>query len=170
MSDDTDRVILVDENDDETGTMPKLDAHQAGRLHRAFSVFIINSAGEILLQRRADGKYHSSGLWTNTCCGHPRPGEPTRDAAQRRLHEEMGIDCALKEAGQFVYRADVEPGLVEHEFDHVFTGSFEGSPLPDPAEVSEWRWIAPVALRDWVSRESTAFTAWFARALDVVGK
>ncbi len=170
MSDDTERVILVDENDEETGTMPKLEAHQAGKLHRAFSVFIRNSAGEILLQKRADGKYHSSGLWTNTCCGHPRPGELTLDAAQRRLREEMGIDCALTEAGQLVYRADVQPGLVEHELDHVFTGSFVGLPEPDRDEVSEWRWISPDALRDWVLRDSAAFTAWFARALDLIGQ
>jgi isopentenyl-diphosphate delta-isomerase len=168
MNDETERVILVDADDDPIGTLPKLEAHQLGRLHRAFSVFIRNSRGEILLQRRADGKYHSSGLWTNTCCGHPRPGETTRDAAERRLQEEMGIGPSLEESGQFLYRANLDHGLVEHEIDHVFTGVFDGEPVPDSSEVAEWKWISMHALRDWLSRDSGAFTAWFSHALKIV--
>jgi isopentenyl-diphosphate delta-isomerase len=168
MNDETERVILVDADDHEIGTAPKLEAHQSGQLHRAFSVFIRNSSGEILLQRRADGKYHSSGLWTNTCCGHPRPGETTSNAAQRRLAEEMGIAPSLTESGHFLYQADLDRGLIEHEIDHVFTGVFNGSPVPDSREVSEWKWISVPALRDWVSRDPGAFTAWFSRALDKI--
>jgi len=142
MIDAGERVVLVDERDREVGTAPKLAAHEDGALHRAFSVFVLNGHGELLLQRRADTKYHSAGLWTNTCCGHPRPGEPVAAAARRRLREEMGFDCEPAPAGTFVYRAEVG-GLVEHEYDHVFVGRHETDPLPDPAEVSEWRWQSP---------------------------
>src|SRR5689334_7965348 len=117
MLDAAERVVLVDERDREVGTMPKLAAHAEGALHRAFSVFVLNAAGELLLQRRAAAKYHCGGLWTNSCCGHPRPGEPVADAARRRLREEMGFDCELASVGSFVYRAEVGGGLVEHEYD-----------------------------------------------------
>src|SRR3954469_14253008 len=119
MLDARETVVLVDEDDREVGLAPKLRAHERGLLHRAFSVFVLNARGEVLLQRRADGKYHSAGLWTNTACGHPRPGEPVAAAARRRLREEMGFECALVAAGTFVYRARVGSELVEHELDHL---------------------------------------------------
>ena len=161
MNDETERVILVDTDDNQVGTVPKLEAHRAGRLHRAFSVFVRNSSGEILLQKRADGKYHSSGLWTNTCCGHPRPGETTVDAARRRLFEELGITCGvLKPAGVYRYRAEIRD-LVENELDHLFVTEVDGEPVPDPDEVVEYRFIAVDELDAWIAAEPEAFTAWF---------
>jgi isopentenyl-diphosphate Delta-isomerase len=163
--DEMERVILVDADDVEIGTAPKLEAHRSGVLHRAFSVFILNSAGDLLLQRRAAGKYHSPGLWSNTCCGHPRPGEDTRAAAERRLYEEMGVQCEVERLGGFTYRAQFADGLWEHEFDHVFVGVYDGEPRPDPAEVGEWRWQEMEAVREEVHRDPRAFTAWFGLAL-----
>jgi isopentenyl-diphosphate delta-isomerase len=165
MVDARETVVLVDESDREVGLAPKLDAHASGALHRAFSVFVLNGRGEVLLQRRADGKYHSGGLWTNTCCGHPRPGEPVGAAARRRLREEMGFDCALSPAGAFVYRADVGGGLLEHEFDHVFLGRHDHPPTPDAAEASEWRWQSPEAALAEAEAHPERFTPWFALAL-----
>src|SRR5215213_7703405 len=134
MAGENESVILVNERDEPIGTAPKLDAHYNGELHRAFSVFIRDYEGRILLQRRANEKYHSGGLWTNACCGHPRPGEDTRVAAERRLHEEMGIHSELTEVGVFIYRDSVG-SLTEHELDHVFTGVYSGDPSPDIMEV-----------------------------------
>lgn len=165
MTDAAETVVLVDEHDAEVGLAPKLQAHVDGALHRAFSVFVLNSRGEVLLQRRADGKYHSGGLWTNTCCGHPRPGEPVAAAARRRLREEMGFDCALTLAGEFVYRAEVGAALVEHEYDHVFAGRHDADPRPDAAEVSEWRWMAPAAALADARAHPERYTPWFALAL-----
>ena len=162
-------LILVNESDEEIGTASKLGVHRDGRLHRAFSVFITDPAGNILIHRRADEKYHSGGLWTNATCGHPRPGEATISAAARRLREEMGISADLTEAGAFTYRAPVDNGLIEHELDHVFVGSFDGQPLPDESEAQEWRWISPHALRDWIARDPDAFTVWFEQALYTSG-
>lgn len=164
MADADEVVVLVDEHDREVGQAPKLQAHERGLLHRAFSVFVLNGRGEVLLQRRADGKYHSGGLWTNTACGHPRPGEPAAAAARRRLREEMGFECALVPAGSFVYRARVG-GLVEHEVDHLFHGQYDAAPHPDPAEVGAWRWMrVETALAD--AREHPEhYTPWFALAL-----
>lgn len=162
-----DSVVLVDSGDRVVGTAGKLDAHRTGALHRAFSVFVFDAAGSLLLQQRARGKYHSGGLWTNTCCGHPRPGEATPAAAARRLREEMGITCAFRDAGWFLYRADVGGGLVEHELDHVFVGRSDQEPRPAPAEVAGWRRVAPGALRIELDRAPTRFTAWFPRALEV---
>jgi isopentenyl-diphosphate delta-isomerase len=141
------RVILVDENDVERGTAEKLRAHAEGALHRAFSVIVFNRRGELLLQCRAGGKYHSAGLWTNTCCGHPRPGEDTLVAARRRLGEEMGIDCDLQPLFGLRYRADFANGLAENEYDHVFVGRYDGEPRPDPGEVQAWRWAPLDSLR-----------------------
>jgi isopentenyl-diphosphate delta-isomerase len=165
MAEATETVVLVDADDREVGVAPKLDAHRAGALHRAFSVFVLNAAGEVLLQRRADEKYHSGGLWTNTCCGHPRPGEPVAAAARRRLREEMGFDCALAPAGRFVYRADVGGGLTEHEFDHVFVGRHDAPPVPDAAEASGWRWQSPASALAEAEAHPERFTPWFATAL-----
>lgn len=164
------QVILVDEHDRELGAMEKLAAHERGGvLHRAFSVFIVDSSGCWLLQRRAAGKYHFPGLWTNACCSHPRPGEATEAAAHRRLREELGFDCPLAERFQFVYRATSEAeGLTEHELDHVFTGVFEGDIHPDASEVDEIRWVELPALEREVREHPAAFTPWFQIAFDHV--
>jgi isopentenyl-diphosphate delta-isomerase len=161
-----DRVILVDERDRPLGTAPKLDAHRDGRLHRAFSVLVFNDAGELLLQQRAPGKYHSGGLWSNTCCSHPRPGEGVLEAGRRRLREEMGFECPLRHQTSFVYRADVGSGLIEHELDHVLLGYWDGEPLPDPAEVHSWAWVPLADLRLEVRRHPDRFTVWFRLLLE----
>lgn len=160
-----DRVILVNATDTAIGTADKLEAHRAGRLHRAFSVFVFNHRGELLLQRRAAGKYHSGGLWSNSCCSHPRPGEATEAAARRRLVEEMGFSCPLETVSAMVYRADVGGGLIEHEYDHLLIGRWSGRPSPDPAEVEDWRWVAMDALRQEVALHPRRFTYWFRAAL-----
>src|SRR4051794_23646258 len=138
---ESDELILVDEHDNPVGYSAKLAAHEnGGRLHRAFSIFIFNSRGEMLLQRRAAGKYHFGGLWTNACCSHPRRGESTVDAAHKRLREELGLDTDLREIFSFTYRAtDSVSGLTEHEFDHVFVGRFDGTPLPNAGEIDDWK-------------------------------
>ncbi len=140
-----DHVILVDSNDHEIGVMPKLEAHQKGELHRAFSVFLFNSKGQLLLQQRAAEKYHSAGLWSNTCCSHPLPGEKIIDGGSRRLMEEMGISCELTPVFNFIYQVDLDNDLTEHEYDHVLFGNFDGLPLMDPDEVQNWKYIS---LRD----------------------
>lgn len=154
------RVVLVDEHDREIGTAEKLAAHQSGERHRAFSVFVFDHDGRLLMQRRASGKYHSGGLWSNTCCGHPHPGEDVAAAARRRLLEEMGFDCPLDFALTLTYRAPVSGTLVEHEYDHVYVGRFDGTPTPRAAEVAEWRWIAVAKLRAAQRRQPDAFTPW----------
>jgi isopentenyl-diphosphate delta-isomerase len=169
MAEEDESVILVDEQDHPVGAAQKLDAHRSAKLHRAFSIFISGDDGNILIHRRADGKYHSSGFWTNACCGHPRPGEDTLVAAHRRLREEMGITCELEEKGAFIYRAAVDNGLTEHELDHVFVGSYNGDPDPAETEVQDWRWIPVSELSDWLAREPEAFTVWFEQALYVSG-
>ena len=161
----TERVILVDEQNRALGTAEKLSAHAEGRLHRAFSVFVFDRAGRLLLQRRARAKYHSGGLWSNTACGHPRPLEPTAAAARRRLREEMGFDCELTEAFGFVYRAELDNDLVEHEYDHVFVGTFDGEPAPDPSEVEGWRWLSVGELRRELREHPRDFTYWLRQAL-----
>jgi len=160
---ETERVVLVDPEDRETGTAGKMEVHRAGALHRAFSVIIWNLQGEVLLQRRALGKYHSGGLWTNACCGHPRPGEPVEQAAVRRLAEEMGFACPLEEFGTITYRADLDQGLIEHEFVHVFRGTHEGLMNLNPEEVSEIRWITPEGLLRALQETPESFTAWFVK-------
>lgn len=155
------RVVLVDENDVERGSVEKLRAHREALLHRAVSVLVFNRRGEMLLQRRADGKYHSGGLWSNTCCGHPRPGEATADAARRRLREEMGFDCPLVWDHAFRYRAPLGGGLTEHEFDHVFVGRSDGDPEPDPDEVQDWRWASFEALDRDAALSPHLYTRWF---------
>jgi isopentenyl-diphosphate Delta-isomerase len=168
MRDEDEQVVLVDERDAEVGVAPKLDVHVDGRLHRAFSVFVFDSGGRMLLQRRADGKYHSPGLWSNAACGHPRPGEPTDAAARRRLREEMGLECALEPRMTMRYRAEVGAGLVEHELDHVYVATCDDRPAPHPDEVSEWRWMGAADLRADVAAAPERYTPWFRLALDDV--
>ena len=160
---DDELVVLVDEDDRPLGTAAKLDVHRDGRLHRAVSVFLFDDEGRWLLQRRADGKYHSPGLWSNTACTHPRPGESPAVAAVRRLEEEMGVRCLLRPAFSFLYRAELDGAepLVEHELDHVFVGRFSGAPAPAPDEVSEWRWMDAATLRDELARRPEQYTPWF---------
>jgi isopentenyl-diphosphate delta-isomerase len=166
----SDELILVDENDSPVGYAPKLAAHQnGGKLHRAFSVFIFNAAGEMLLQRRAATKYHFGGLWTNACCSHPRRGQSTIDAAHQRLREELGFDTELREVFSFTYRAtDPASGLTEHEFDHVFIGRFGGAPAPNAGEVDDWKWIATGALLADLRARPSAYTPWFALVVERV--
>jgi isopentenyl-diphosphate delta-isomerase type 1 len=157
------RVVLVDEADRELGTMDKIEAHRdGGRLHRAFSVFLFDGEGRLLLQRRAKSKYHFGGLWTNTCCSHPRAGEAVLDAGRRRLREELGVDAPLEAVGSFIYTAhDESTGLTEHELDHILIGRFEGEPRPDRAEVAGWRWISPEQLDEEIGSSPGSFTPWF---------
>ena len=160
--------MLIDEADAALGEGEKLDVHRSGVLHRAFSVFAFNAAGELLLQRRALSKYHSGGLWTNTCCGHPRPGEATAEAARRRLGEELGIDCGeLRPAGVLRYRAEIVD-LVENELDHLLVTEVSADPEPNPDEVVEWRFIAPEELTAWIANRPDDFTAWFPPAWGIV--
>jgi len=161
-------VILVDENDNPIGTAPKLQAHIDGVLHRAFSVFVFNRDGQLLLQRRAMHKYHSGGLWTNSCCSHPSPGESTHDACQRRLQEEMGFVCEVTPAFSFVYRTDFENGLIEHEYDHVFVGEYNGAVAPDQEEVHEYRWVSFTGIDQMLVNDPEQFTYWFKHVYDRV--
>ncbi len=161
-------VILVDKNDDPVGLMEKMEAHEKAVLHRAFSVFIFNSEGELLLQQRAQHKYHSPGLWTNTVCSHPCEGEKTDAAAHRRIVEEMGFDCSFEEAFSFIYRADVGQGLIEHEFDHVFIGSSDTAPLINSDEVASWKYVELQWLEKDVMINPINYTEWFKIALTQV--
>lgn len=156
-----DRVVLVDEDGRSIGTAPKLAAHEDGQLHRAFSIFLFNHDGDLLLQQRAHGKYHAAGQWSNTCCSHPRPGEEVGEAAHRRLPEEMGVETALTERFAFTYEAAMDNDLVEHEHDHVFTGRFDGAPDPHPAEVTDWRWASLDAVAADATEHPDRYTPWF---------
>lgn len=155
------RVILVDPDDRETGTSEKIAAHRSGALHRAFSVVIWDAHNRILLQKRHIGKYHSGGLWTNACCGHPRPGEDVHAAAQRRLQEEMGIQCDLEGLGTITYRAAFENGLIEHEIVHVFRGLYEGDIRPDPVEADGYEWAGLEDVRRRLTATPQAYSVWF---------
>lgn len=159
-------VILVDADDRAIGAMEKIAAHREGALHRAFSVFCLNSQGHMLVQQRAASKYHGGGLWTNACDGHPGVGEDTTAAAEARLREELGIVCELEEVAIFTYRAELEHGMVEHEVDHVMVGCFEGLPTPDPAEVAAWRWVTIDDLRRQLQTNPEAYAPWFRLALE----
>lgn len=165
-----DHVLLVDQNDQPMGTMEKLAAHQQGICHRAFSVFIFskNSPKKILLQQRASGKYHSSNLWTNTCCSHPRPEEKTAQAGERRLFEEMGLRAALHPVGTFHYVAHFDNGLTENELDHVLIGEIEECIPPfNPEEVQAFRWVEIKTLQQELQNSPEKFTAWLGQALEV---
>lgn len=158
-------VVLVNKNDQPLGAMEKMEAHEKGVMHRAFSVFVFNSEGKMLLQKRAEEKYHSPGLWTNTVCSHPRTGEKTGDAAHRRMMEEMGFDCPLEEAFTFTYKANVGDGLTEHEYDHVFTGTSDAVPVPNPDEVSDYKYVDLDWVVNDVEKHPGNYTVWFIIAL-----
>lgn len=157
----TEQVILVNEADEEIGFMEKMEAHEKALLHRAFSVFVFNSSGEMLLQQRASEKYHSANLWTNTCCSHPRPGETVAAAADRRLVEEMGFQAPLQKAFDFVYKAPFDNGLTEYEFDHVFIGTYEGVIEPNPLEVQAHAFRSFDAIESLIQSDPGQFTSWF---------
>jgi isopentenyl-diphosphate delta-isomerase len=163
-------LILVDKNDKEIGTMEKIEAHKKAKLHRAFSIFVFNSKNEMLLQQRAKTKYLCPGLWTNACCSHPRPKEDTEQAAYRRLKEEMGFNCKLKEITSFIYKAEFENGLTEHEFDHVFVGTYNGKIKPDKKEVCDWKFVSIDDLLKDVKEHTDNYTPWFKIALPKVVK
>ncbi|HMQ01075.1 MAG TPA: isopentenyl-diphosphate Delta-isomerase [Cyclobacteriaceae bacterium] len=155
------QVILIDENDNEIGLMEKLEAHQKGLLHRAFSVLIFNSKGELLLQKRADGKYHSAGLWTNTCCSHPLPNENMADACKRRLKQEMGIEVKPVYAFKFLYKIKLDNGLTEHELDHVYFGVYDDEPYLNEDEASDWMFVNIEALKTDMQQFPEKYTHWF---------
>jgi isopentenyl-diphosphate Delta-isomerase len=163
MNDSEEYVVLVDDDDKPTGLAPKLRAHVEGLRHRAISVLVVNSRGELLLQRRHSAKYHSGGLWTNTCCSHPRPGETSEAAARRRLAEEMGFTCRLRPLFVTSYCEPVAGGLVENELVHVFGGVHDGEVIADPAEVDELMWQAPDAIARDVASRPERYTVWFTK-------
>lgn len=159
-------LILVDNDDNSIGTETKLLIHQQGLLHRAFSIFIFDRKGRLLLQQRALGKYHSAGLWTNSCCGHPRWGEDTEAAAHRRLREEMGFGTALRKVFDFTYHAEVPGNLIEYEYDHIYVGLFDGEPLVNPDEAENWLWIDILPLTHQLKSHPEHFTVWFIKIMN----
>ena len=163
-----DQIVLVDKNDRTIGFKEKLRTQLEGDLHRALSIFIFDSAGNLLIQKRAMAKYHSGSLWSNTCCSHPRPGETIEDAAHRRLREEMGFDCRLKEVFSFIYKAKVNNDLTEHEYDHVLIGRFDGEPNPNANEVDEWKWVQIEDLKSGIEKNPNYYTSWLVISLDQV--
>lgn len=161
-------VVLVDENDQEVGLMEKMEAHEKGLLHRAFSVFVFDSNGRFLLQRRALEKYHSGGLWTNACCSHPRDGETAKEAAERRLMEEMGFVVNVERQFSFIYKSELDKGLTEHELDHVFFATYEGEIKPNPEEVMETKYVELKDLKEEMKSHPDRFTEWFKICFDEV--
>lgn len=162
------KVILVNEQDQPIGLMPKMEAHEKAVLHRAFSVFVFNAKGELMLQQRALHKYHSPGLWTNTCCSHQRDGESNLAAGNRRLQEEMGFAVPLKELFHFIYKAPFDNGLTEHELDHVMVGYTEAAPVINPDEVAAWKWMDMDAIAADMQKQPEQYTAWFKIIFDRV--
>ena len=154
-------VILVNEKDEQIGLMPKMEAHEKALLHRAFSVFVFNDRNELMIQQRAKGKYHSPGLWTNTCCSHQREGETNIQAGKRRLQEEMGFTTELKDTISFIYKAPFDNGLTEHEFDHILVGHFNEEPNLNPEEVSDYKWVSLEDLKQDMVEHPERYTAWF---------
>lgn len=155
------QVILVNEQDEQIGLMPKMEAHEKAILHRAFSVFIFNSKHELMLQQRAAHKYHSPLLWTNTCCSHQRDGESNLEAGKRRLEEEMGFVTPLTETTSFIYKAPFDNGLTEHELDHIMVGNYDGEPIINPDEVADWKWMPLEAVKSDIALNPQLYTAWF---------
>ena len=162
----TDQIILVDENDKEIGHEEKMCVHEKGLLHRAFSILVFNSKNEILLQQRAKSKYHCGGLWSNTCCSHPRKSEMLEDSIHRRLNEEMGFDCKLTKVANFVYKVKFDNGLTEHEFLHVFVGKFDGKCSPNPEEADNCKWVSQEELRKDIEKNPENYTYWFKLILE----
>ena len=154
-------VILVNEKDEQIGLMPKMEAHEKALLHRAFSVFVFNEQNELMIQQRAFGKYHSPGLWTNTCCSHQREGESNIEAGKRRLQEEMGFSTELNDTISFIYKAPFDNGLTEHEFDHILVGYFNGEPDLNPEEVHAWKWMSLEELKADMEKQPQLYTEWF---------
>ena len=161
----SEKLIIVDENDNQISTGEKLKIHKQGILHRCFSIFVFNSEGNLLLQKRSISKYHSGGLWTNTCCSHPRAGEAIEIGVHRRLKEEMGFDCNLKELFSFIYKAELDNNLTEYEYDHVFSGVYDGEIIANPEEVEDIRWVKPELLFEEINIEPKRFTVWLPIAL-----
>ncbi|WP_028297545.1 isopentenyl-diphosphate Delta-isomerase [Olivibacter sitiensis] len=159
-------VVLVDKNDEVLGYEEKMAAHEKGLLHRAFSIFVFDLQGRLLLQKRAQRKYHSGGLWTNTCCSHPRPDEDIEAAAHRRLKEELGFDCPLTWAYSFIYRSELDKGLTEHEYDHVFFGTYEGQITPNPEEVGLCNYISLHEIERDIHLHPQRYTEWFKITFD----
>lgn len=154
-------VILVNEKDEPIGLMPKMEAHEKAVLHRAFSVFVFNDSKQLMLQQRALSKYHSPGLWTNTCCSHQREGESNVEAGKRRLQEEMGFVTDLKETMSFIYKAPFDNGLTEHEFDHILVGQFTDVPVINTDEVADWKWMGLEEVKTDIEKNPQLYTAWF---------
>ena len=167
---DLQQVILVNEQDEQTGVMEKMEAHHKALLHRAFSVFIFNENGEMLLQQRALDKYHSPGLWSNACCSHPHPGEDTKLAAMRRVIEELGVTIPLEKQFHFIYKAEFENGLTEHEFDHVFTGQFNLAPEINKDEVHDYCYKSMAEIKQSLLTHPQKYTAWFKIAYPEIEK
>lgn len=160
------QLILVNEKDEEIGFGEKMLVHQQAQLHRAFSIFVLNDRDELLLQRRAFEKYHSGGLWANTCCSHPVRGEQQEDRVHRRLREEMGFDCELKPLFHFIYRVELDNGLTEYEYDHVYLGRYNGDPSPDPEEVCEWKRMQIADVVEDIRTNPEQYTYWVKQAID----
>lgn len=154
-------VILVDENDNQIGVGEKVETHRQNQLHRGFSIFVFNSKGETLLQQRALSKYHCPGLWANTCCGHPRPGETVEQAAHRRLKEEFGFDAPFAEKLSYIYKVAFENGLHEHEFLHVFVGAADAKPAPNPEEIDGWKWVSIADIKNDIIQRPEQYAYWF---------
>ena len=161
-----DFVILVNKNDKKIGLMPKMEAHKKGALHRAFSVFIFNNKNELMIQKRNINKYHSPGLWTNTCCSHQKDGESNISAGKRRLLEEMGFCVELNEIGSFIYNVGVDNGLVEHELDYILVGKYNGNVKINSDEVDNWKWMSLDNIKDDVRKRSKNYTEWFKIIMD----
>lgn len=160
------QIVLVDKNNRKIGVEEKIKAHKEGKLHRAFSIFIFNSRGELLIQQRAKTKYHSGGLWSNTVCSHPKPNETYNQAVHRRLNEEMGFNCKLKKLFCFIYNAGFQNGLIENEYDCVFIGKFDGNPKPNPQEIMDYKWVSMKELKQEIIKNPNKFSVWLKIALN----